>query len=1136
MISARVIIIGLILVTSVTAATAATLLVPSQYTTIQSAADAAIAGDEIVVSAGVYEEQVLITKDLTLSGAGVGQTVLLAPVFMPHTVQTGQYNAVIHVEQPATVVTLRDFTVDGSGRGRVDTRFVGIMYERVGGTAERIEITNFHETPVSTAPSGIGFYSYSKTEDVLNLLVTDLAINNFQKTGYACFGSGCLQDVRNIIVDASGLYSDAVQNGFELLNSSSGMLTNCTSRLVWYDGDPIVGTTSVGFLFYYAGDWTMDGGLADQCQSGLYSIATNVAARDVVVVGYPLPLEFNYGVVARGPASGLASSSPATASFAKTGELARPQPLIDTDTVLVSEFGKTTALDNCTVTGSEIAGSLGLVAFSGLEEIYLTLENSTLAAWEVGLLAAESGGGWVSGWVRSCRILDNTVAGVLAGTLRPFDARGNNWGDPTGPHHPITNPAGAGDEVSDNVIFDPWLQGNVICGPVPRYIAQADADGDGYSGELVVRYLGGDAEPVYGFSIELTWNQADITATVGDVSRPEDGLFKTATLFQVMPISGGLRVDGALGGEQAGMAAGALFKVRFHLVGESDYLEIPITVNVRHLRDNMNQEVSGYTADVGLVIGDVVAPAIDMIVLTNSSLVHTDDFAKNGDLVRIDATVVDGDPLFGLANVVGNFVYLLGSPGWLLHADSYALGEFSWLERSASLYPPDGPVPYSITATDPAGNIATAEGEITADNTPPQTVSGLVAVGEHNQVTLQWNDPAGLDANLRQIVVRSNQTDDYPLYEVPNPGYPVDPTHGQAVHEGLGIGTSVSYPANGAGRDIIYFQAFAVDEVGLVSAAGAESRDRTTNYLLADVTGGADSVYDGLTDIYDVTRLGDTFGLPLGAPDFNAECDVGPTDDDTTNGVPEPDGAIDIDDLMIFADAFGRDSNPGLAGPTAIPVTGPDLVWRQPVTGIWVLELAEPCASLKGLRLSAYLPSGETMAVTAGALLKRQVAPYFLHAKRDGLDITVAVLGAGVGIAGTGELLRIETLQPLADLSVRWDVRGLDNTRLAVRETLPTPGPVLPIAFALHGNHPNPFNPATTIIFDLPSPQLVQLVVYGLDGRRVAQVLTAPLPAGRQQVTWRGRDDQDHPVAAGLYLYRVQAGPWSATGKLNLVK
>jgi len=1132
----RGIVYVLILLTFAAVATAETLLVPSQYATIQSAIDAASPGDEIVVSAGTYEEQLVITRDITLTGAGIGQTVLLAPVFMPHTAHPLKYNAVVHVELPATAVTLRDFTVDGSGRGIANTRFTGIMYDRVGGTAERIEIVNVHDTPVSTATSGIGFYSFSEPDDTLNLLVNELLIRKFQKTGFACFGSGCLQDVRNTVVDASGLYSDAVQNGFELLNASSGTLTNCTSRLVWYDGDPIAGTTSVGFLFYYAEYWSIVGCVADQCQSGYYGIASDMAARDITAVGHQVPLNFNYGFFAAGPITDNVNSSLAGAGFADAGGLAQPRPLVATVNHQKSELGKSATLDNCTITGAGILNSIGVVAFSDLDEMALTVENSTVSEWGNGFLTGESGDGFVTAKARSCRIQDNIAAGVRANSLQPFDARGNHWGDPSGPYHAITNPAGTGDNVVDNVVYKPWLKGNIICGPVPQYISQADADGTGYSREFVVRYLGGGSESIYGFSTELTWDPALLTATVGDVSLPEGGSFQTASLFQVMPISGGLRVDGALGGAQAGMASGALFKIRFHLVGETDYLEIPITLNVLNLRDNQNRDVTGYIADGGLVIGDVRGPAISSLTLTNTSLTHTDDFAKNGDLIRFDATIVDGDPLFGRAGVVANFLYVFGTPGWWLNPDTHGLDVFSWLERSASLYPTDGQVPYMITATDPAGNVATDGGVITSDNTPPETVSGLVAVGGHNQVTLQWDDPTGLDLNLRQVVVRSTQTDDYPIYAVPDPGYPVDPADGQAVYEGLGTGTSVSYPADGSGRDILNFQAFAVDMVGLFSAAGVDSRGRTTNYILADVTGGSGGVYDGLVDIYDVTRLGDTFGLSPVAPDFNADGDVGPTDDSTTDGVPEPDGVIDIDDLMIFADAFNRDWDPGLAQSVVISGTGPDLVWHRPEDGVWVLELAEPCAVLKGLRLSANLPGGESVTVSAGALLKRQAAPYFLHAKREGLDVTVAVLGARVGIAGTGELLRIETSQPLDNLSIRWDARGLDNTRLAVSETSPPPPSVLPTAYALLGNHPNPFNPATTIVFDLPSPQPVRLVVYGLDGRQVAHLLKAPLPAGRHEVTWRGRDDQGHAVAAGLYLYRVEAGPWSATGKLSLVK
>ena len=62
------------------------------------------------------------------------------------------------------------------------------------------------------------------------------------------------------------------------------------------------------------------------------------------------------------------------------------------------------------------------------------------------------------------------------------------------------------------------------------------------------------------------------------------------------------------------------------------------------------------------------------------------------------------------------------------------------------------------------------------------------------------------------------------------------------------------------------------------------------------------------------------------------------------------------------------------------------------------------------------------------------------------------------------------------------------------------------------------------------------LAVYGLDGRRVRTVLDAVLPAGRHTVRWDGRDHAGRAAASGTYLYRLEAGPWSATGKLELIK
>ena len=1102
---------------------AATLLVPSQYPTIQAAvAAAAGVGDVIEVGPGVYEEQVVITKNLTLSGAGVGQTVLLAPATMAFTVLPLQYNAVVHVEPAGSGTVLRGFSIDGAGRGRSGTRFAGVVFNRAGGTVENIAIADVHDTPVTSATSGIGFYSHSESGDQNTLLVDGLEIRRFQKTGFACFGSGCVPELRNILVDPDGIYSDSVQNGFELLNSSSGSLANCTARGLWYDGAPIGSTTACGFLFYYAEDWTFDGLDADANQAGIYNIFTSVQGSNSTVTGYPGLLDFNYGVVVSGPASSLEVG---------TG-LPLPLPLAGAERTLVSALGTVTTFDNCKLQGSKLPGSLGLAVASSLDETALAVDNCMITDWEVGLLVAEGSGGWVAGRARTTLFAGNTAYGLLASTYHPFDARGCYWDDPSGPFHAVSNPAGTGDRVSDSVFFDPWLQGNVVCAPLPQYISQADADGAGYAKEITVRYLGGGTEPVYGYSVELSWNQGKLTASVNDVTRPDNGVFAAASLFQVLPLAGGLRIEAALGGSQPGIAAGELFKVRFHLIGEPDYTEVPLDLTVRHLRDNQNHDISGYIADGGLVIGDVQAPVIADLKLTNATLSHTDAFAKNGDLVEISAAVSDGDPLFDATRLVGNFLFVVGAPGYLQSPNSYAAGLATWPALPAQLFPLDGPVGFSVTAVDLAGNVATVAGSVTADNTPPAAVAGLEAVSGHNRIDLQWNEPAGLDTNLQRVSVRAARTNDYPFYTEPLAAYPESPLDGNPVYTGLGTTAAVSYAADGSERDIVSFQAFAEDIVGLVSPAAPSSQDRALNYFLADVTGATG--YDQVTDIFDVSRLGDTFGVPGGQAGFDGECDVGPTDDGTSGGLPLPDGAVDIDDLMIFADRFDAFLHPPVTA--AKDVAAVELRWAHPAAELWILELAAPCPELKGLRLTGAGGGGTAVSVVAGDLLRSQSAPYFLHAAANGLDATFAMLGAGVGIDGTGELLRVTTALPVGETAITWDARGVGNSSLPVAAAASAVAAELPAVFALHGNHPNPFNPVTVVAFDLPSPQRATLVIYGVDGRRVAQVLDAVLPAGRHEVVWRGCDDRQRAVATGLYLYRLEAGPFAASGKMNLVR
>ena len=91
-------------------------------------------------------------------------------------------------------------------------------------------------------------------------------------------------------------------------------------------------------------------------------------------------------------------------------------------------------------------------------------------------------------------------------------------------------------------------------------------------------------------------------------------------------------------------------------------------------------------------------------------------------------------------------------------------------------------------------------------------------------------------------------------------------------------------------------------------------------------------------------------------------------------------------------------------------------------------------------------------------------------------------------------------------------------------------------ACVLHAPSPNPFNPVTTIRFELRAAGPVRLEVYDLAGRRVATLVREHLGAGAHEVQWRGTDDDGLRAASGVYICRLQAGGLTENRRLALVK
>ena len=95
---------------------------------------------------------------------------------------------------------------------------------------------------------------------------------------------------------------------------------------------------------------------------------------------------------------------------------------------------------------------------------------------------------------------------------------------------------------------------------------------------------------------------------------------------------------------------------------------------------------------------------------------------------------------------------------------------------------------------------------------------------------------------------------------------------------------------------------------------------------------------------------------------------------------------------------------------------------------------------------------------------------------------------------------------------------------------------ILPITYNLYNAYPNPFNPTTTLRYDLPEDSYVNVTVCDMLGREVRTLVNATQEAGYKSVQWNATNSFGKPVSAGVYLYQIQAGEFVQTKKMVLLK
>ncbi len=93
-----------------------------------------------------------------------------------------------------------------------------------------------------------------------------------------------------------------------------------------------------------------------------------------------------------------------------------------------------------------------------------------------------------------------------------------------------------------------------------------------------------------------------------------------------------------------------------------------------------------------------------------------------------------------------------------------------------------------------------------------------------------------------------------------------------------------------------------------------------------------------------------------------------------------------------------------------------------------------------------------------------------------------------------------------------------------------------PSSYKLGPNYPNPFNPSTTISYDLPQAVEVKLEIFDMLGRHVRTLVNKRQQTGRYAITWDGRNEQGQQVASGTFIYQLRAGNIVQSRRMSLLR
>jgi hypothetical protein len=142
---------------------------------------------------------------------------------------------------------------------------------------------------------------------------------------------------------------------------------------------------------------------------------------------------------------------------------------------------------------------------------------------------------------------------------------------------------------------------------------------------------------------------------------------------------------------------------------------------------------------------------------------------------------------------------------------------------------------------------------------------------------------------------------------------------------------------------------------------------------------------------------------------------------------------------------------------------------------------------------------------------------------------------AGRGTTNAAQEYAYTDKNPIAG-KIQYRLKQIDNSGKAKYYSAIDVTVAPPHEYRLMQNFPNPFNPTTSIKFQLPAAAFVTITVYDMLGREVSTLVNEEKQAGTYAVEWDGKDGRGMPAASGVYIYRLSAAGFAQAKKMNYVR